>query len=146
MSSDWSQRALKWSTHGATAAVATKLFNPDAGSIELSILGGKRINLSVAAFGMGVAASALSDSLHQWVLPYVSADERMKHMESAIVTPAAGAAAFTGVMWVSQPDVLKEDGQLSKLMITGAASELVAQYIYENFVVPATAKDYHDSA
>lgn len=134
------QRIAKYAVHGASAALLTKFLNNGS---RINILG-VDMNIYLAAGIAGALASSLADASHAWILPYVSADDRMKHIESALLTPAAGAASFTGVMFLGNQDILKEEGQLLKLMGTGAVSEVLAQYVYENFVLPLIADKYVD--
>ena len=83
---------------------------------------------------MGVGASIVSDIAADWILPNVQDNKKLAKLEGAVVQLSAGGAAFVGAGYLANPDLLNADGQAKQLFITGAVSELAAQWVYENVV------------
>ena len=127
-------KVAKYATHGAVSAGVYQMLNPGASTIKLSLLGDKRVPLWVVSAGMGVAASAVSDIISDWALPNLESNKKLAKLEGAAVTLAAGGGSFVAAGYIANPDLLNVNGQAKQLFITGAVSELVAQWVYDNVV------------
>ena len=127
-------KLAKYATHGAVSAGVYQMMNPGAKSIKLTLLGNTEVPLLVVSAGMGVAASALSDIMSDWILPNVQDNKKLAKLEGAVVQVASGGLGFVGAGYLANPDLLNADGQAKQLFITGAVSELAAQWVYENVV------------
>jgi len=139
-----SQRFVKYGTHAAVSAGVYTWLNPEFKNIKVSFLNGKAVPIWLVAGGMGLAASMLSDATHAWLLPHISSDQRLKHMEASILAPASGAAAYAGVSLLVNPALINQDGDLKSLLMIGAGSELLATWVYENFTSVAIDSAYQD--
>ena len=128
-------KVAKYATHGAVSAgIYQYIMNPSASKIELAVLGGKQVPLWAVAAAMGVGASVVSDIAADFILPQVSSDKKLVKLEGAAVTLAAGGASYVAMGYVANPALIGNEGQLKSLFITGAVSELAAQWVYENVV------------
>jgi len=128
-------KVAKYATHGVVSAgIYQYIMNPSASKIELAVLGGQQVPLWAVAAGMGVGASIVSDVMSDWILPQVSSDKKLVKLEGAAVTLASGGASFVAAGYLANPELVGSEGQMKELFITGAISELAAQWVYENVV------------
>ena len=139
-----SQRFIKYGTHAGVSAAVYSALNPGVAGIKVSMLQDKVVPVWAVAGAMGVAASMLSDATHAWVLPHISNDARLKHIESAALAPVAGGAAYAGVSYLVNPALITQDGDLKTLLMIGAGAEILATYIYENFTSVAFDNNFND--
>jgi hypothetical protein len=93
---------------------------------------------------LGVGGAVLADVAHDYVVPHLSKDDRLRHVEGAVFAPAVSAAAFAGGIQILNSEGLESTG-LSNVLLHGAATELVAQWIYENIVAPYVTDGFKES-
>ena len=128
-------KTTKYLTHGAVSAIIfQKIVNPTESGMRLSLLGGKSVPVWMASAAMGIGASALADIIADYILPQLQSDKKLAKMEGSLVTVGSGAAGYVAMGYLANPALINTDGQLKQLAMTGAISELVSQFVYENFV------------
>ena len=131
-----SQVSYKYATQAAVGAASfTAMAKMNGWSVMTVPMLNANVPLPLVGAALGVAGAVVADLAHDYVMPHLSKDDRLRHVEGAIVAPAVSAAAFAGGIKVLNSDSLKAAG-VSNVLIQGAASELVAQWLYENIVAP----------
>ena len=108
------------------------MLNMDKGSSV--VIMGNKVPLVVAGAVLGAGSLFLADALHAVLLSHISADKKLARMESAVVSAGAGGAGYALVAKLANENLVGEAG-LQQLLMVGAASSIVSQYIYENFVL-----------
>jgi len=82
---------------------------------------------------LGTGSSLASETLHQWVLPYLPQSAEMVKMENAVLSPALHGGLNVAVLYFAYPGILKEFGYLNPLLL-GAGAEVLGSYSFDNFV------------
>jgi len=108
-------------------------------------IAGMRVPSYAIGAGLGVLGSLAADIAHDYVLPYVSKDDRLRHIEGVLVAPAVSAGVFVAGLQLLNPSVVGDTG-LMWVLLQGAGSELAAQWVYENMLVPYVSDGYKESA
>ena len=120
-------RGLKYGVHAATTYGALYYLSGGAANVDVF---GTRMPMWAVGISLGVASSMANDFLHTLVLPYLSTDDKMKSFEGTATSLGAGACSTLLFSYVAQPKLLTEIGA-GKIALVGAASEILAQYVYE---------------
>jgi hypothetical protein len=79
---------------------------------------------------MGAAASVVNDLAHNYILPMLPVDEKLKSLEGTAISLGSGAATTVGFAYLAQPALVNEVG-MAKLAAIGAASEVASEYAYQ---------------
>lgn len=132
----------KIATNGAVAALVFNQTHPSGASINTSI---GKIKTWQVGLMLGVASSFAADAIHNWILPNMSENEKFRNAESALVGVGGAGASFIAGEYLLQSDLAKLDGEMQKVFLTGAVSELVANWVYKGFVEPAISGDDYKS-
>jgi hypothetical protein len=103
-------------------------------NVRVPILGS--VSKSVFYGLLGAGSSLATESIHQWVLPYLPQSEAAVRAETALIAPAIHAALNVGVLSVAYPSIVNESGMLEPVLI-GAGAEVVGAYSFDAFVAPA---------
>jgi hypothetical protein len=85
---------------------------------------------------LGVASSLATETVHQWVLPYLPQSEFAVKAENALIAPAIHAALNVGALQLAYPNILKVFGMMEPALI-GAGAEIAGGYSFNAFVAPA---------
>ena len=99
--------------------------------VDLPLLGEvpKEVFYGVVGFGSSLA----TETLHQWVLPYLPQSAAAVKAENALLSPVLHAGVNFAVLRVLYPGILKEIGWQEPVML-GIGSELVGGYSFDNFI------------
>lgn len=108
-------------------------------------LGGMNVPSYAIGAGLGVAGSFIADMAHDFVLPHISKDDRLRHVEGAVFAPAVSAATFYAGLAVLHPAATAQVGR-TMVLLQGAGSELAAQWMYENLLSPFVVDDFKESS
>lgn len=84
---------------------------------------------------VGGGASVLSETLSNWVYPYLPQSEAFATYEAALTRPALNGLMNIGFTRVLYPSVYTSVGP-TNLFAVGGLSELGGDYVYTNFVKP----------
>ena len=115
---------------GVISALGSKALGIDI-DVGIPLLGD--VN-SVIFFGLlGAGSSVATETLHQWVLPYLPQSSEMVKIENALLSPALHAAVNVGVLYFIYPAMLKTYGYTNPILL-GIGSEIAGSYAYDNFV------------
>lgn len=116
-------------TVGATGTAISLLL--DSNAPPLDILG-----MSVPSpLGFGlltVAASEITEILHKVIFPRIPVINKFNKMESMILLPVLGGVSYWGFLKMTQPERI--DGIDINILLTGGASVIAGEYLYNNFV------------
>lgn len=101
-------------------------------NVSLPLLGivSKPVFYGVLGFGSSLA----SETVHQWVLPYLPQSEEAVRAENALLSPAIHAGINLAVLKFGYPGLFGEQGWQEPVML-GIGSELVGDYAFSNFVL-----------
>ena len=128
-----SGKAVKYATHGAAGGLVWNFLWGSNGAVRTPF---GDVPVWGVGFGLGVASSVVTDMAHAFILPYVSENKKFSHYESALLAPAASAAAILIGATVVNPNLIAATGYV-QLAGIAAVSEILAQYTFENFTNPA---------
>ena len=84
---------------------------------------------------LGAGSSLVTESVHQWVLPYLPQSPEAVKVEDAILSPAIHAAVNVGAIYFLYPEMLKNIG-IQKPVLLGAGAEVAGSYGFDNFIKP----------
>ncbi len=127
----WSNRLLKYGTHGGLTYGALYYLSGGARSIDFL---GSEVPLVVAGLVLGAASSITNDLVHSWILPMISTDTKLQTFEGLATGLAAGAGSMLGYAYLAEPRLLSDPGT-AKLLLVGSATEIASQYLYERLAV-----------
>lgn len=127
------------------AAVGGALLGATVGYDATMRIGGMQVPSYAIGAGLGVAGSFLADMAHDYVLPHISKDDRLRHVEGALFAPAVSAATFYAGLTLLHPSAVAEAGR-TMVLVQGAGSELAAQWLYENILSPYVTEDFKESS
>lgn len=127
------------------AAVGGALLGSTVGFNATLNVGGMAVPSYAIGAGLGVAGSFIADMAHDYVLPHISKDDRLRHVEGAVFAPAVSAATFYAGLSILHPSAVAETGR-TMLLLQGAGSELAAQWVYENVLAPFVTEDFKETS
>jgi hypothetical protein len=87
---------------------------------------------------LGTASSLATETIHQWVLPYLPQSDSAVKAENALLSPIIHAALNVGVLKLAYPGILNEMGYKDPIAL-GIGAEFAGEYAFESFVKPAIA-------
>lgn len=132
----------KYATQAGTGAVLWgKILGRKGGYINVN---GMNVPTWAVGAAMGASAALLNDISHDFILPHISKDQKLRHMEAAVVAPSIAGGANLAVSKILNPQLLAEAG-MTEVFAYGAISELIAQFIFESFVNPLVNSDFHEA-
>ena len=105
-------------------------------------IAGQQVPLWVVGAGLGVAGSLISAMVHDFVLPHISKNDRLRHYESLALAPAVSAGSALLLARVLHPTLPQEIGE-KQLAFYSAVTEIASQWAYEQLVDPLVDDDYH---
>lgn len=131
--STMSKRFAKYAVaSGVNGALWHYMFSGKGSSIKTPF---GKVPTPLVGAGLGLAGSMMSDFAHHAVLPHLSVDKKMLHMESAILAPASSAGAnIVGAMALN--NALIEEAGLTTIAVSSAVSELAGEWVYNSFILP----------
>lgn len=132
----------KYATQAGVSAAAWHWIIGRKGS-GVVLPGGMFINNAILGAGLGIVSALSTDVLHDTVLNYMSKDDRLRHVEGAVLAPSMAAGSAFVASKVLHPTLSADVGHIELLGIA-AASELVGQWVYENMVVPYVTADFKE--
>lgn len=91
---------------------------------------------------LSTGGSFVSETVHEWVLPYIPKNKKLAQTESMLLAPVVNGLVLVGGKYYvgkNQPSIF--DTQINaednkKMFLLGAASEVGAQYAFEAFLEP----------
>lgn len=115
---------------GICAALGAKALGLDY-NVQLPLLG----DVPAAVFYgvVGVGSSFATETIHQWVLPYLPQSAYATQVESAALSPAINAALNIGILKMWYPGVVDTLGYMNPVML-GVASQVAGAYAFDNFI------------
>jgi hypothetical protein len=120
---------------GAVSAVGAMVVGkPLDGEIGLPLLGA--VSKPVFYGVLGATSSLATESVHQWVLPYLPQSDAAVKAENALLSPAIHAALNVGFIYLFDAELLRDIGMQEPIML-GIGSEIVGGYAFESFVAPS---------
>jgi hypothetical protein len=84
---------------------------------------------------LGFGSSLVSETLHQWVLPYLPQSEEAVNAENAVLSPALHALTNVVALKVIYPGILEDHG-LQEPILIGAGAEVLGDYGFKYWVQP----------
>ena len=127
---------VKPAISGAVAAVTFSQMYPN----QNVTLVGQSVSMTAAGFTIGALSTVVTEAISMFVLPHISKDVRLQHLESLALTLGSSAAAF----WLLPRFLIKGADQNSattnqRMMLTGVMAEIVSQWIFESFFTGKSA-------
>lgn len=114
---------------GVSAAALTAIYGADKGFY----IGSSRIPVPLFGLALGAVGGFVTETVNQWVLPYtIGKDEKVRNLESMVVSLGASAAYFALVPKLLNSDV--DMGDMQKLAMVGAGAELASSYLFSHVV------------
>lgn len=119
---------------GLVSAIGAKALGMDY-NVQLPLIGD--VSAPVFYGVLGTASSLATETLHQWVLPYLPQSSYAVQVENALLSPAINAALNVGVLYLMYPGILNVNGYTNPVVL-GAGSQIVGAYGYNNFIAGST--------
>ncbi len=82
---------------------------------------------------VGVGSSLATETIHQWVLPYLPQSDYSVKVENALLSPAINAAVNVAFLKLAYPQVLNTLGYTQPIIL-GVGSQIVGDYAFANFI------------
>jgi hypothetical protein len=82
---------------------------------------------------LGFGSSLVSETLHQWVLPYLPQSEEAVNAENALLSPALHAATNVLALKLLYPTILSYSG-IQEPIVIGAGAEIVGDYAFSHWI------------
>jgi len=101
--------------------------------VDVPLLGS--VSKSVFYGVLGAGSSLATETIHQWVLPYLPQSDTAVRAENALLSPVIHAGVNLAVLKLVYPGILNEIGMQEPILI-GVGAELVGAYGFDNFVAP----------
>ena len=127
---DFKNTLYKSGTHAVVAGAGLDLMTNGA-SFEFK---GRRYRVGLVGAVLGAVSSLANDFIHAQILPHISHNQKLAHMESLVLTLVSGAGVFTAGAYVMNSNL--NSSEVKKFMAVGALSEVISSYAYSNFIVP----------
>lgn len=106
------------------------------GNVEFNV-GEMKIPILYAGAAIGAGSSFATELISNFIIPHLSSEPKLQHIEG-IATHLGGAALSHAML----PYLLNSDmtnDQLRNLMLVGMGSELISEYLYDNFFTDSPA-------
>jgi hypothetical protein len=134
---------IKYASQGAVnGALWQVLFSKYGRAVNFQ---GYQLPLYVVGGALGIGSAVMSDAIHQLVLPKVSANQRIRHIEASILAPSvAGATTLVGAKLI-HPDLPNELGQVA-LFGYAAVAEILGMWVSSNIGDPLIESGYKDNS
>jgi hypothetical protein len=87
---------------------------------------------------LGAGSSFATETVHQWVLPYLPQSDSAVRAENALLAPAIHAGINVAALQVFYSSMLKDIGFMEPILI-GAGAEVVGAYGFDAFLLPQLA-------
>ena len=94
---------------------------------------GKDISIGLFGFLVGAGSDFAVELVTQYVLPEMNTNKKLQHLSSMVLTlGGSGIAQAIATSYLTGGTA--DSSQLQKSFASGVLSQLVSQYVYENFI------------
>lgn len=101
-------------------------------NMELPIIGA--VSKPVFYGILGVGSSLVTETLHQWVLPYLPQSDTAVKAENALLSPAIHGIVNVATLKLLYPEMINVIGYQEPLLI-GVGAEIVGGYSFDNLLM-----------
>lgn len=120
---------------GGLSYMASVVIMGDAKSLVTLPLVNKNVSVHTYMGLLGGLSSLGTQTVSNWILPYLPMNSSYASYESALLEPAVNGGLNVAATYILFPSLYKEQGAL-KLAGTGLIGELGGDYIYQHFIAP----------
>lgn len=125
MDNKLTQMLVKPAMVGGTCFLISKMTDPNT---NVSFMG-NTYSKALADGVVAAAASWSSDVVGSYIIPHISKDQRLNHLESMLLHPLITGSALVGLEEFLVKGSVARDGFL-KTFSKGAVSEITGMYLY----------------
>lgn len=109
----------------------------DGSDWEYGLPGGGRVPLSVWFGAIGALGSVIGEVAHDFILPHIAKDEKLRAAETAVLYPAINAGVgLLAYNHAFSETVLSDASSSLKVAAMFASSEIAGLYIHDYMIKP----------